>query len=297
MIILLGGTGYIGRAYQRFFERGGIPFRSLSRDEVDYTDPDRLAAGLRYFGATFVINAAGYTGKPNVDACEDHKADCLFGNAVVPGRIRLACETVGVPWGQVSSGCIYNGTRAGGAGFTEDDAPNFSFRHPPCSFYSGTKALGEEILADAAQCYIWRLRIPFNEVDESRNYLAKIMRYQRLVDATNSLSQLDEFVGATWQLWQLRAPFGIYNVTNSGAVQTRDIVGMIQRAGVCRKAFEFFADEAEFMRTAARTPRSNCLLDSSKLARAGVRMTGVHEALETALRKWSKEPVAEAALA
>ena len=31
-------------------------------------------------------------------------------------------------------------------GFTETDAPNFSFRDPPCSFYSGTKALGEEVV-------------------------------------------------------------------------------------------------------------------------------------------------------
>ena len=38
----------------------------------------------------FLINAAGYTGKPNVDACELHKADCLMGNAVLPGIIAQA---------------------------------------------------------------------------------------------------------------------------------------------------------------------------------------------------------------
>ena len=46
---------------------------------------------------------------------------------------------------------------------TEDDDPNFSFRSPPCSFYSGSKALGEEVLEGAENCYIWRLRIPFNQ--------------------------------------------------------------------------------------------------------------------------------------
>ncbi len=39
-----------------------------------------------------------------------------------------------------------------GGGFREDDAPNFSFRTNHCSFYSGTKALGEEVLAGAADC-------------------------------------------------------------------------------------------------------------------------------------------------
>jgi dTDP-4-dehydrorhamnose reductase len=297
MIVLLGGSGYIGRAYRRYFEREKIPYRNVSRGEFDYSNPERLAAGLREFGATFLINAAGYTGKPNVDACEDHKADCLFGNAVLPGRVRQACEAIDLPWGHVSSGCIFNGAKPGGLGFSEEDAPNFSFRHSPCSFYSGTKALGEEILADAPSCFIWRLRIPFNEVDESRNYLAKLMRYTRLLDAQNSLTQLDEFVRATCELWHLRAPFGIYNMTNPGVVNTHEIVAMIQRSGVCRKSFEFFASEADFMRTAAKTPRSNCVLDSSKLARAGVTMTEVHEALDGALRKWSTEPALEAALA
>ena len=297
MIVILGGSGYVGRAYQRFFDREEIPHRVVAREELDYSDPERLASGLRYFGATFLINAAGYTGKPNVDACEDHKADCLFGNAVLPGRIREACEIIGLPWGHVSSGCIFTGAKPGGGGFTEEDEPNFSFHRPPCSFYSGTKALGEEILVGAEACYIWRLRIPFNEVDEPRNYLTKLMRYTRLLDAQNSLSQLDEFVRASWQLWRLQAPFGTYNVTNPGVVTAREIVALIQRTGVCRKSFDFFADEAEFMRMAARTPRSNCVLDSSKLARAGVVMTEVHEAIEIALRHWSTTPVLEAEVA
>jgi hypothetical protein len=50
-------------------------------------------------------------------------------------------------------------------GFTETDTPNFSFRDQPCSFYSGTKALGEEAMAGIGQSYIWRLRIPFDEFD------------------------------------------------------------------------------------------------------------------------------------
>ena len=65
--------------------------------------------------------------KPNVDACEVHKAECLAGNAVLPGTIAQACEAANVPWGHVSSGCIYTGSRPDGSGFTEEDAPNFSF--------------------------------------------------------------------------------------------------------------------------------------------------------------------------
>src|SRR4051812_1881697 len=173
MIYLLGGSGYVGQAYQALLSAKNIPFRNLRRAEVDYTNPSVLSAALRRDKPEFLINAAGYTGKPNVDACELHKSECLFGNSVLPGIIAQACSDAGVPWGHVSSGCIYTGSRPDGTGFTEEDEPNFTFRQNNCSFYSGTKALGEEVLAMAPQCYIWRLRIPFDNVDSPRNYLTK----------------------------------------------------------------------------------------------------------------------------
>ena len=79
-------------------------------------------------------------------------------------------------------------------GFTEMDEPNFSFRQPPCSFYSGTKALAEEVLRGSDQCYVWRLRIPFDEFDNPRNYLTKIQRYAKVYDNVNSISHRGDFV-------------------------------------------------------------------------------------------------------
>ena len=288
MIYLLGGSGYVGTAYQALLARKGLPFRNLRRAEVDYTQTAVLTEVLRREKPAFLINAAGYTGKPNVDACELHKAECLFGNAVLPGRIAEACAAAGVPWGHVSSGCIYTGARTDGAGFTETDPPNFTFRTDNCSFYSGTKALGEEVLAGRPDVYIWRLRIPFDHVDSPRNYLSKLMRYQRLLEAANSISQLHEFCAATLACWEQHVPFGVYNVTNPGQVTTREVVDLIKASGVCTKEFSFFKDESEFMATAAKTPRSNCVMNSAKLAATGIKMTEVHEAIARDLRQWRK---------
>src|SRR5258708_271328 len=286
MIYLLGGSGYVGSAYQALLQRKGLAFRNIRRAEFDYTNQAALTALLCRERPAFLMKAAGCTGKPNVDACERHKSDCLMGNAVLPGAVAQACTEAGVPWGHVSSGCIYTGAGPDGTGFTETDAPNFTFRTNNCSFYSGTKALGEETLAGVSHAYIWRLRIPFNQVDNPRNYLTKLLRYSTLLAAANSISQLDEFVAATFACWEKRVPFGIYNVTNPGQVTTREVVALIQRTGVSNKDFKFFTDEAEFMRTAAKTPRSNCVMDSRKLATTGIKLTEVHEAVERDLRHW-----------
>jgi dTDP-4-dehydrorhamnose reductase len=288
MIYLLGGSGYVGQAYQALLASKKIPFRNLRRAETDYTNPEVLRAALLRDKPEFLINAAGYTGKPNVDACELHKTECLFGNAVLPGLVAQACNAAGVPWGHVSSGCIYTGSRPDGSGFSETDAPNFTFRQNNCSFYSGTKALGEEVLAGQPNVYIWRLRIPFNNEENPRNYLTKLMRYARLLEAENSISQLEEFVAATFACWEKRVPFGTYNVTNPGHVTTHEVVDLIKQSGVCPKEYSFFKSEDEFMHTAAKTPRSNCVMTSAKLASVGIQMTEVHESVARNLAHWRK---------
>ena len=289
MIYLLGGSGYVGQAYQKLLTSKGISFKNLKRKDLDYTDVPTLITALQKDKPDFLINSAGYTGKPNVDACESDKMNCLFGNAILPGRIAEACEATNTPWGHVSSGCIYTGSRDDGTEFTEADAPNFTFRQNNCSFYSGTKALGEEILKDTDNVYLWRLRIPFDNIESPRNYLTKLIRYENLLEASNSISQLDEFVAATFACWEKRVPFGTYNVTNPGYVTTREVVELIIESGLSTKTFNFFKDESEFMVKAAKTPRSNCIMSSEKLAAAGITMTPVKEAIRQALSNWTPQ--------
>ena len=315
MILLLGGTGYLGEAFRCELQRRELPFRNLSRSEVDYTRFDPLLAFLKANQPEFVINCAGFTGKPNVDACEAARADTLLGNAVLPLTIAAACSAADIPWGQVSSGCIYTGAKIvengvqrvekdltqpelralaenspdSVRGFTEADVPNFSFRDGPCSFYSGTKALGEEVMRGVGRSYIWRPRIPFDEFDNPRNYLSKVQRYAKVYDNVNSISHRSDFAAACLDLWVKRAPFGIYNVTNPGFVTTRQVIALVEKFLKPARRFEFWASDAEFYQVAAKTPRSNCVLDTTKLLAAGVKMRPVLEALEDALRYWKAE--------
>lgn len=285
--LLLGGAGYVGSAFQKELAKRDKEFIPVSRKTVDYTRKEELVRLIRETKPSFLINAAGYTGKPNVDACEIYKSDCLMGNAVLPGVIREACEATQLPWGHVSSGCIFTGKQSDGSGFRETDDPNFCFRTNNCSFYSGCKALGEETLEGSEQTYIWRLRIPFSEVDSPRNYLSKLMNYDRLLQAENSISHLEDFVRCCVECWEKRVDFGTYNVTNTGYVSTREVTELIQRHLAPEKDFAFFKSEAEFMAVAAKTPRSNCVMDNSKLRDAGIEIRDVQEALTTSLKTWT----------
>jgi hypothetical protein len=90
-------------------------------------------------------------------------------------------------------------------------------------------------------------------------------------------------------LRELRAPFGIYNITNPGFVTTRHVIHAIERILKPARKFEFWKNDREFYQVAAKTPRSNCVMDVSKLLKTGVNIRPVEQALEQSLKNWKPE--------
>ena len=283
--LLIGKNGYVGGKFSSL-PKIKCNLISIGRDSLNYYDRKLLSDFITHNHISFLINASGFTGKPNVDVCEFAKAECLLGNAVLPGIIREVCEDLKIPWGHVSSGCIYSGRRSDGGGWQEEDEPNFSFRSPPCSFYSGTKALGEEVLEGAENCFVWRLRIPFNHEPSPRNYLQKLLNYENLLEAENSVSHLEEFCQKCIECFTKDVEPGIYNMTNPGSITTSQVTEWMIEEGLTEKKFNFFKTEEEFMEKAAKTPRSNCVLDTTKAEKAGIAMRPVEEAMIDSISKF-----------
>ena len=90
MIVLLGATGYVGSQFAATMRNRGLPFAAPSRSEMNYTKFEPLLEFLRGKKPEFLVNAAGYTGKPNVDACEINRADTLQGNTLFPAVVAHA---------------------------------------------------------------------------------------------------------------------------------------------------------------------------------------------------------------
>lgn len=287
MIILFGATGYIGSEFKKQLAELKLPvFIWPNAKKTTFKDLELWyeEAGYPLIGA--VINAAGYTGKPNVDSCEIHKADTIHGNIVWPQILTDWCILNDIPLGHVSSGCIYEGRRSDGKPFTEEDVPNFSFDYNNSSFYSGTKVIAENIVKKHDKHYIWRLRIPFEEYDNSRNYISKILKYEKLLDAENTVSNKQEFVSACIQTIQKEVPYGTYNVANGGYITTKSVVEKLKSTIAKDKTFTF-VEESEFYKNIVKTPRSNCVMSNEKLLSTGIKMRTADEALDYCINNWT----------
>jgi dTDP-4-dehydrorhamnose reductase len=312
MILLLGASGFVGHAFASELFRRRYEFIPLTRKAIDYSNFNLLFDYVRKMRPQFLINAAGYTGRPNEDACELAQEETLAANILLPQTIARACLMTNTPWGHISSGNIYAGAKVveNGKmrieknlnllevrklltehpervfGFNEWDSPNVSFRSTPCSFYSGTKALAEEAIQEIGRGYIWRPGLPFNSMEEPRNFLWRIQQSARLQDRVISLSHVDDFVRACLNLWEREAPTGIYNVANKGAATTHQIVQMIQRTLKTGRQFDLSNGDGQTSAPDGTGTISHCVLDTTKLGGAGVKMRPIVEALEDSLRNW-----------
>jgi dTDP-4-dehydrorhamnose reductase len=300
MILLLGASGYLGRTFASELRRRGHCFIPLTRRAFDYTRFDFLFDYIRTMRPVFLVNAAGYECPSTGPMAEAEREKMMAANAILPQMIARVCLMTKTPWGHVSSGSIYGGAKViengrptirrhlGGPetlnlfaaqpeifhGFTELDEPNYSFRTPSCNFYAGTKALAEEAIKDIGQSFVWRLRLPFNEREETCNWLWQMQRQDEVPDTINCFSHLEDCVRACLDLWEIRAPFGTYNVTNPGAMTTGHVAQEMRRV----------------LRTPVRVKMSgqepsppSCILDSGKILRAGVKLRPVEDALEDCL--------------
>lgn len=135
--LIYGRTGWIGGLLGKLCESQGI---SYTYGSGRLQDRQSIVSDIESVKPSHVFNAAGVTGRPNVDWCESHKVETIRTN--VAGTLTLAdiCKEKGLVLINYATGCIFeydSGHPLGsGIGFKEEDTPNFTG-----SFYSKTKAM------------------------------------------------------------------------------------------------------------------------------------------------------------
>ncbi|SCO92177.1 uncharacterized protein FRV6_16305 [Fusarium oxysporum] len=272
--LIWGGHGWIAGLLKDLLHHQG---KEVYTTTIRMEHHDDVAKALEVFKPTHVLNAAGCTGRPNVDWCEDNKAQTVRSNVI--GTLTLAdeCDKRGIHCTVFATGCIYQYDEKhpiGGPGFKETDAPNFDG-----SFYSMTKAHVEPILASFKNVLILRLRMPVSDDLNPRNFVTKISKYEFVVDIPNSNTILHDLLPASIILAENKDT-GVYNFTNPGAISHNEVLGLFKE--IVRPGFTWENFSIEDQARVIKAGRSNCQLDTAKLVRKmmgyGYEISEVHEA-------------------
>lgn len=262
MITLFGSTGFMGSAIAAELDRRGENWR-----------PGDWKFPIIRLGTTLVINAAAFIPKPSVMACDTQPDSTIRGNLMLPSWLAASCAAVGVPLAHLSTGCLWTD----GKEHDEESPPQRGFGGH-CGFYVGTKILAEDAVRYACSAhYIWRVRLPYDELDNPRNYLSKLAAFPDVWDQVNSATHRADFAKAVLNLWEAKAPWGTYHITNPGVLNAGDIVTRMSNMGLLNGKTIRLIDRQD----------GACRLSSAKAQAAGANLRSADEALNDALNRWT----------
>ncbi len=128
------------------------------------------------------------------------------------------------------------------------------------SLYTGQV---EELLKEFDNVCTLRVRMPItSDLQNPRNFITKISRYQKVVNIPNSMTILDELLPISIEMAK-RNLRGIWNFTNPGVVSHNEILEMYRQ--YIKPGFSWKNFTLEEQAKVIIAPRSNNELDASKL--------------------------------
>ena len=261
---LLQAAGHVVLAGATRLTRGAD---AAFRAELESVKPDR------------VVLAAGLTGRPNVDWCEDNKEATTDVNLYGTVALIRACSALGVHVTNFATGCVftYDGKRTPGVdaeGFTEDDAPNFWGSH-----YSLTKGLAELATRNEPTQLLFRLRMPITADGAPRCLLTKLAAFKQVTALPNSMSVLPSLLPLAIAMLEA-GDTGVYNFVNPGPLTHAAALALVHKPSTVAEG-----DGSAF----CVAPRSNNTLTSFKLnARSVALGFGPLLTAAEAIRAWRK---------
>lgn len=222
-----------------------------------------VEAELEKVKPSHVLMSAGITGRPNIDWCEDHKPETIRSNVIGTLNVADLCMMKGIHCTIYATGCIFKYDDAhplgSGVGFTEESFPNFAE-----SFYSETKGYMEQMLKSYPNCLILRVRMPISDDLFHRNFVTKIVKYERVVNIPNSMTVLTEMLPASLAMAKSGLT-GVYNFTNPGVISHNEVLDLYTKYIDPTYTYKNFTVEEQAK--VIKAGRSNNELDTTKLMR------------------------------
>jgi dTDP-4-dehydrorhamnose reductase/dTDP-4-dehydrorhamnose 3,5-epimerase len=261
--LVLGAGGQLGQALRAAFA-GDASVEFADRDEFDLTNPSSFES-RNWRGYSAIINAAAYTAVDEAETEEGRRSAWSLNVTAVAELSKIAVR-YGLVLVHVSSDYVFDGSLKSHG---EDEAPS------PLGVYGQTKAAADAAVSVVPSHYIvrtsWVIGEGSNFVRTMAALAAKGVSPTVVDDQVGRLTFAEDLAAGIRHLLQVKAPFGVYNLTNDGEPQSwADVAADVyELAGAPRGSVSGVSTE-EYFRGKAAAPRPlNSVLQLDKIKATG----------------------------
>jgi dTDP-4-dehydrorhamnose reductase len=227
-LLLLGGTGQVGKEFRALPLPIDVEVVAPSRDQFDLEDSQAISSMIAAQPWSAVINAAAYT---DVDRAESEEPVAFAVNAEAATRLATETGRSGIPLIQISTDYVFDGRK--GAPYVEEDAV------APLNAYGRSKLAGELGVQTANPRHVI-LRTSWVYSPYRKNFVRTILRLADECDCLTVVSDQRGCPTAAADIAQVcldiavccasepnRARYGIYHFAGAGDATWFDFANAI----------------------------------------------------------------------
>merc|ERR1739844_350380 len=143
----------------------------------------------------------------------------------------------------------------------------------------------EQMLKCYPNCLILRARMPISDDLFHRNFVTKIVKYERVVNIPNSMTVLHEMLPLSLAMAKDNM-VGVYNFTNPGVISHNEVLDLYTK--YIDPTYHYTNFTIEEQAEVIKAPRSNNELDTTKLMRdmpEGIVINDIKTAVELCFQR------------
>lgn len=289
-VLVFGGKGWIGNQL--------LQLLSIA-DNIEWVESSSVRANNQYAveaellekRPTHVISSIGRT-HGSIDGKEIHTIDYLeepgklvenvTDNLYAPLLLAHLCQIHHIHYTYIGTGCIFeydaeHPLDSPNHGFIEADKPNFFG-----SSYSTVKGITDQMMSWYPSALNVRIRMPITAAVNERDFITKIVRYEKICSLPNSMTVLDELLPILVDM-VLKNMTGTIHLTNPGVISHDEILTMYRDIVDPTKTWTLMSYEEQNM--LLKSKRSNNSLDTSRLQSLYPHVTDIKTAIRRTLEK------------
>lgn len=284
MFLLYGSRGWIGEKIMRILTEQNISFlcsdnrldeTHVIEEELDKIKPTNVICTV---GRTQGTHEGVYI--PTIDYLEkkgklnENVRDNLF----CPVSLALLCQKRNIHLTYLGTGCIFTYSEDKKV-FTEEDTPNFFG-----SSYSVVKGYTDRLMHMFDNVLNVRIRMPISSDKSGRNFIMKLIKYEKICSIPNSMTVLDELLPIMCDMARKKET-GTINLVNPGVIEHKEILDMYKEMVDPSFEYELFSYEDQMKILACE--RSNNELETTRLT-STYKIKNIKDSMKDVLQKLSK---------
>ena len=292
-VLLYGSKGWIGNLFLEIIKKSNFDY-TIGKSRVD--DKKSLINEINEVNPTHIVSFIGRThGKigdkkfSTIDYLEEpgKLVENIRDNLFAPFMISEISRQKNIHYTYLGTGCIFkfdenHPFEKEENGFEEGSLPNFFG-----SSYSVVKGFTDQIMSMYSNNTLnLRIRMPITGDKNERNFITKIVNYEKVCSIANSMTVLPELLPMVLKMMEKKIT-GTVNLTNPGLITHNEILEMYKEIVDPLFTWKNFTQDEQ--RKILAADRSNNYLETTKLQTLFPEVRNIKDAVKDSLINYKKK--------